>query len=230
MGRREPDPVSARQRGVWRADPQVLSLGTRARTAVLPWPYPKGPRSHDQPRPVRRRQPRISRGRGPRAPGPRKDRPAQRLVLAVLLTASFTLAVDFSILNVALPRIGADVGFSLANLQWIATRSRCARPASPCSSGGSPTCSGGAGMFLVGIAVLGVGSLAAVWPRRPGSCRCAGRAGARDGGGHSGGTVVVDDVVPGGPDPRQGARPERRPDGGRIHHRGDPRWCPHRPA
>ena len=41
----------------------------------------------------------------------------ERLLLAVLLTASFTLAVDFSILNVALPAIGADVGFSLDSLQ-----------------------------------------------------------------------------------------------------------------
>ena len=47
--------------------------------------------------------------------------PRQRLALAVLLTASFTLAVDFSILNVALPAIGADVGLALAHLQWIAT-------------------------------------------------------------------------------------------------------------
>ena len=31
--------------------------------------------------------------------------------MVLLLTASFTLAVDFSILNVALPRIGADVRF-----------------------------------------------------------------------------------------------------------------------
>ena len=40
----------------------------------------------------------------------------QRLIMVLLLTASFTLAVDFSILNVALPRIGADVGFSLEHL------------------------------------------------------------------------------------------------------------------
>ncbi len=36
---------------------------------------------------------------------PRPWRP--RVALTVLLTASFTLAVDFSILNVALPSIGA---------------------------------------------------------------------------------------------------------------------------
>ncbi|MFI6781094.1 MFS transporter [Micromonospora sp. NPDC050276] len=44
-----------------------------------------------------------------------------RLVLAVLLVAQFMLAVDFSILNVALPAIGDGLGFSLSNLQWIAT-------------------------------------------------------------------------------------------------------------
>ena len=45
----------------------------------------------------------------------------ERLALAVLLTASFTLAVDFSILNVALPAVGADLGLSLHALQWVPT-------------------------------------------------------------------------------------------------------------
>ena len=40
----------------------------------------------------------------------------QRAALAVLLTASFTLAVDFSILNVALPTIGADVEIGRAHV------------------------------------------------------------------------------------------------------------------
>lgn len=44
-----------------------------------------------------------------------------RLVLVVLLVAQFMLAVDFSILNVALPVIGDGLGFSLSGLQWIAT-------------------------------------------------------------------------------------------------------------
>ncbi|MFG3708366.1 MFS transporter [Micromonospora sp. NPDC047670] len=44
-----------------------------------------------------------------------------KVVLGVLLVAQFMLAVDFSILNVALPKIGDDLGFSLTNLQWIAT-------------------------------------------------------------------------------------------------------------
>ncbi|WP_406311399.1 MFS transporter [Streptosporangium sp. NBC_01639] len=44
-----------------------------------------------------------------------------KVILAVLLVAQFMLAVDFSILNVALPAIGDGLGFSLSNLQWIAT-------------------------------------------------------------------------------------------------------------
>ncbi len=44
-----------------------------------------------------------------------------KLILTVLLVAQFMLAVDFSILNVALPAIGDGLGFSLSNLQWIAT-------------------------------------------------------------------------------------------------------------
>jgi EmrB/QacA subfamily drug resistance transporter len=45
----------------------------------------------------------------------------QKLVLVLLLGAQFMIAVDFSILNVALPAIGRGLGFGLANLQWVAT-------------------------------------------------------------------------------------------------------------
>ncbi|GAA3455243.1 MFS transporter [Dactylosporangium matsuzakiense] len=45
----------------------------------------------------------------------------QRVVLLVLLGAQFMLAVDFSILNVALPAIGAGLHFDLDDLQWVAT-------------------------------------------------------------------------------------------------------------
>ncbi|TDB90105.1 MFS transporter [Actinomadura sp. KC216] len=43
----------------------------------------------------------------------------QRMVLLVLLGAGFTMAVDFSILNVALPEVGAGVGLGLTGLPWI---------------------------------------------------------------------------------------------------------------
>ncbi len=43
----------------------------------------------------------------------------QRLILFVLLGAGFLLSVDFSILNVALPEVGAGVGLGVAGLPWI---------------------------------------------------------------------------------------------------------------
>ncbi|MBB1156235.1 MULTISPECIES: MFS transporter [Amycolatopsis] len=43
------------------------------------------------------------------------------MVLVVLLAAQFMLAADFSVLNVALPRVGADLGFLSGDLQWITT-------------------------------------------------------------------------------------------------------------
>lgn len=43
----------------------------------------------------------------------------QRLILFVLLGAGFMMAVDFSILNVALPEAGAGVGLGVAGLPWI---------------------------------------------------------------------------------------------------------------
>ncbi|WP_236060801.1 MFS transporter [Actinacidiphila acididurans] len=45
----------------------------------------------------------------------------QKTVLAVLLGAQFIVSADFSILNVAIPVIGKDLGFALADFQWIAT-------------------------------------------------------------------------------------------------------------
>ncbi|RJT74073.1 MFS transporter [Arthrobacter cheniae] len=83
----------------------------------------------------------------------------QRLTLIVLLTASFTLAVDFSILNVALPTIGADVGFSLENLQWIATSFALCAAGFTLLFGRVADIVGRRRMFLIGMALLGAGSL-----------------------------------------------------------------------
>lgn len=83
----------------------------------------------------------------------------ERLILAVLLTAGFTLAVDFSILNVALPAIGADVGFSLGGLQWIATAFSLCAAGFTLLFGRIADLFGRRRLFLVGIAVLGISSL-----------------------------------------------------------------------
>ncbi len=84
----------------------------------------------------------------------------QRLALVVLLAASFTLAVDFSILNVALPAIGSDVGFSLENLQWVATAFALCAAGFTLLFGRVADLAGRRRMFLIGMALLGAASLA----------------------------------------------------------------------
>lgn len=83
----------------------------------------------------------------------------QRLMMVLLLTASFTLAVDFSILNVALPRIGADVGFSLEHLQWIATSFSLCAAGFTLFFGRVADLFGRKRLFIAGMALLGFGSL-----------------------------------------------------------------------
>ncbi|GAA2488827.1 MFS transporter [Winogradskya humida] len=77
----------------------------------------------------------------------------------VLLAAGFTLAVDFSILTVALPVIGTDLGFSLSGLQWIATAFALSAAGFTLPFGRAADLFGRRRMFLAGIALLGVSSL-----------------------------------------------------------------------
>ncbi|GII82190.1 MFS transporter [Sphaerisporangium siamense] len=86
-------------------------------------------------------------------------RPRDRVALFVLLTASFTLAVDFSILNVALPRIGGDVGFALADLQWISTAFAVCAAGFTLFFGRCADLFGRRRQFLAGVALLGAASL-----------------------------------------------------------------------
>ncbi|MEU6982964.1 MFS transporter [Streptomyces sp. NPDC046324] len=83
-----------------------------------------------------------------------------RLVLLVLLVAQFMLAVDFSILNVALPVMGEGLGFSLAGLQWIATAFALAAAGFTLLLGRVADLVGRRRLFLVGMALLGISSLA----------------------------------------------------------------------
>ncbi|MEU9580194.1 MFS transporter [Streptomyces chilikensis] len=122
------------------------ATGTPApRTAGRPGPASKGPASEGP------------ASKGPASGGPRLR---ERLALLVLLTASFTLAVDFSILNVALPRIGADLGFALPDLQWIATSFALCAAGFTLFLGRCADLYGRRRQFLAGIALLGVASLA----------------------------------------------------------------------
>ncbi|MQY35551.1 putative MFS-type transporter EfpA [Streptomyces sp. RB17] len=86
--------------------------------------------------------------------------PRLRLVLVVLLAAQFMLAVDFSILNVALPVIGAGLGFPLARLQWIGTSFALCAAGFTLLSGRVADLFGRRRLFLGGLVVLGAASLA----------------------------------------------------------------------
>ncbi|GAB33304.1 MFS transporter [Gordonia otitidis] len=84
---------------------------------------------------------------------------AERWKLVVLLSASFLLAVDFSVLNVALPEIGRDVGIGVAGLQWIITAFALPAAGLGLLFGRLGDLTGRRLLFLTGIALLGTGSL-----------------------------------------------------------------------
>ncbi|MDR8411496.1 MFS transporter [Nonomuraea sp. 3-1Str] len=92
-------------------------------------------------------------------PPPRRLTVRQKVTLAVLLVAQFMLAVDFSILNVALPEIGDDLGFSLANLQWIATAFALSAAGFTLLFGRIGDLVGRKRIFLGSLALLGLASL-----------------------------------------------------------------------
>jgi EmrB/QacA subfamily drug resistance transporter len=83
----------------------------------------------------------------------------QRLLLGVLLGTQFMLAVDFSILNVALPAIGRGVGLSLANLQWAATAFALPAAGLTLLFGRVADLFGRRRLFFAGLVLLGFGSL-----------------------------------------------------------------------
>ncbi|RKE17553.1 MFS transporter [Streptomyces sp. TLI_171] len=84
----------------------------------------------------------------------------QTVVLAVLLVAQFMLAVDFSILNVALPAIGTGLGLPLDRLQWIATAFALPAAGFTLLFGRVADLYGRRRLFLQGLALLAAASLA----------------------------------------------------------------------
>ncbi|MFI5801861.1 MFS transporter [Streptomyces sp. NPDC051561] len=112
------------------------------KTAPRPTDHPAGAASHTATEP----QP-------PRLTGRLK------LILAVLLIAQFMLAVDFSILNVALPAIGDGLGFSLSHLQWIATSFALSAAGFTLFFGRIGDLVGRKKIFIGSLALLGAASL-----------------------------------------------------------------------
>jgi MFS family permease len=121
----------------------------------------------------------------PKSDAPRTDIPQTdaspsprgrtRLILFVLCAAQFMIALDFSVLNVALPELGSGLGMNQAALQWAVT-------AFALPSGGFLLLFGRMGdlygrrrLFLSGLVLFGAASLLATFAWDPASF-LAGRA------------------------------------------------------
>ncbi|MFT3860092.1 MFS transporter [Micropruina sp.] len=84
---------------------------------------------------------------------------SERWKLIVLLSASFTLAVDFSVLNIALPQIGRDVGLDTTALQWVITAFALPAAGFGLLFGRLGDLIGRRRLFMIGISLLGIGSI-----------------------------------------------------------------------
>jgi MFS family permease len=83
----------------------------------------------------------------------------QRLIIVLLLSASFMLSADFSILNIALPVVGEAVGLDVHSLPWVTTA--FALPAAGLSLlfGRLGDLYGRRRIFLTGLTLLAAASL-----------------------------------------------------------------------
>lgn len=83
----------------------------------------------------------------------------QRLILLVLLGSGFMLSVDFSILNVALPDVGAGVGLSIAGLPWVTSAYALPAAGFTLVFGRTADLFGRRRLFLAGMVLLAGASL-----------------------------------------------------------------------
>jgi EmrB/QacA subfamily drug resistance transporter len=83
-----------------------------------------------------------------------------RFGLALLLAAAFMVVLDFSIVNVAMPSIQAELGFSAASVQWVVTGYAIAFGGLLILGGRIGDLYGRRRMFLIGLAIFTAASLA----------------------------------------------------------------------
>lgn len=85
----------------------------------------------------------------------------QRLALATIGLAQFAIAMDFSIVYVAMPTIGADLGMDPATLQWLITAYSLPFAGFLLFGGKVVDRVGALRVFVAGIAVFGAASILA---------------------------------------------------------------------
>ncbi|MFD7169346.1 MFS transporter [Streptomyces violascens] len=108
---------------------------------------------------------------GPHTAAPQMDRLTGRakLVLFVLCAAQFMVALDFSVLNVALPALGKDLGLSQSALQWAVTAFALPSGGFLLLFGRIADLFGRKKLFLTGLALFGTASLLATLAWDPAS-------------------------------------------------------------
>ncbi len=99
---------------------------------------------------------------------PRLDGRA-RLILFVLCAAQFMVALDFSVLNVALPELGRDLGLSRSALQWAVTAFALPSGGFLLLFGRIADLYGRRRLFLTGLALFGAASVLAALAWDPAS-------------------------------------------------------------
>lgn len=92
-----------------------------------------------------------------------------KLVLFVLCAAQFMVALDFSVLNVALPVLGDDLGLSRSALQWAVTAFALPSGGFLLLFGRIADLFGRKKLFLTGLALFGAASLLATLAWDPAS-------------------------------------------------------------
>ncbi len=91
-----------------------------------------------------------------------------RLALLLILTAAFMVVLDFSIVNVALPSIGRELGFTASTVQWVVTGYAIAFGGLLILGGRAADLFGRRRMFITGLLVFTAASLAGGLARDPG--------------------------------------------------------------
>src|SRR5690348_5944877 len=95
-----------------------------------------------------------------KAAGPAGPAGLRGLALALILAASFMVVLDFSIVNVALPSIEAELGFSASTVQWIVTAYAISFGGLLILGGRAADLFGRRRMFIAGLLIFTAASLA----------------------------------------------------------------------
>jgi EmrB/QacA subfamily drug resistance transporter len=96
-----------------------------------------------------------------RATPPTQRRRSSNLVLLLLCIAEFMIVLDFSIVNVALPSIQTDLGFTATDLQWVISAYAVAFGGFLLLGGRVADYFGRRRLFIVGLLVFSAASLVA---------------------------------------------------------------------